>query len=447
MQKDYVLDANILLRDPDSMFGFADNRVHITYATVMELSSKKPVKGDHGHNAKEALDNIYKLLAQSTDPHSIPINGGTGALCLHPPGMTARAAKTASYDETLIHEIRELAILEETDGMVLVTNKPALHVIAFLNGLKAESYRNEQTFYDKSYKGWQDITVPSDVIDLLYSQHSVEADIVKELASDYNDTSKMFQYENEYYRLSDGRKESVAIFQSGILKHIDRYKNVFGVKPRNAKQAMLFHALAAPASDIPLVIIRGPAGTGKTFCALAAGLEANETGDYRNLMISRNHVLTEEDFGALPGDLGEKMKPLLGPFYDNLEDLLTKKEGSWQSAKQKMLELFENGEVEECALSYIRGRSIANRYFILDEAQNAGPRQMRNIITRAGEDTKIVICGDISQIDADDLDEYTNGLVFAAESMKGSPTCAQIVFDKEDCVRSRLASEALLRMK
>lgn len=327
MQKDYVLDASILLRDPDSLFGFADNRVHITYATIMELSAKLSMKGDPGYNAKEALDNINKLIEKSTDPRAIPINDGAGTLCLHSPG-----AKSFSYDETLVREVREHADFKGADRFVLVTNKPALRVMAFLNGLKAESYRNEQTFYDKSYKGWQNITVPSDIIDLLYKEHRMDAEMVAELSADYNDIAKMFRYENEYYLLSDGIKESVAIFQSGVLKQIDRYKNVFGIKPRNAKQSMLFHALT---SSIPLVIIRGSAGTGKTFCALAAGLEANEAEGYRSLMITRNHILTEEDFGSLPGDLSEKMKPLLGPFYDNLEDLLAKKEGSGRQQRQQ----------------------------------------------------------------------------------------------------------------
>lgn len=442
MQKDYILDANILLRDPGSMFGFDDNRVHITYATVMELSKKTSTNGDPGYNAKEALDNINKLLAANTEPRNIPLNNGAGTLCLHSP-----VAKSSVYDEALLNEIQNHPELRGMDRIILVTNKPTLRIMASLNGIRAESYRNEQTFYDKSYKGWQRITVPSNVLDMLYDKWKVDTGTVLDMSAGYNPNAKLFQYENEYYVLSDGRKEVIAIFQSGFLSRIDRFKPVYGVKPRNEKQSMLLHALTAPASSIPLVIVRGRAGTGKTFCALAAGLEAMETESYRNLMISRNHILTEDDFGALPGELDEKMKPLLGPFYDNLEDLLTKHEGSWAAAKSKMLNLFEEGQIEECALSYIRGRSIAKRYFILDEAQNAGPKQMRDIITRAGEDTKIVICGDISQIDVNDLDEYTNGLVYAAESMKGSPVCAQIVFDDDDSVRSRLVSEALARMK
>lgn len=148
MQKDYVLDANILLRDPGSIFGFEDNRVHITYATIMELSRKISMKGDPGYNAKEAMDNIDKLLITSRDPRTIPINEGAGTFCLHSPGV-----KAFGYDETLISEIREHPDFRETSGIILVTNKTALRIMASMNGLKAESYRNERTTSKFMHRG------------------------------------------------------------------------------------------------------------------------------------------------------------------------------------------------------------------------------------------------------------------------------------------------------
>lgn len=206
-----------------------------------------------------------------------------------------------------------------------------------------------------------------------------------------------------------------------------------------------------PVEKIPFVILKGPAGTAKTFLSLAAGLD--QTYDdprhsrYDSILISRNNVMADEDFGYLPGELRDKMNPLLAPFFDNLESLLRKDSGEDKSnISMQIDDMIETGVIEICALAYMRGRSITNKFLIVDETQNATRSQIRDIITRAGAGCKVVICGDPEQIDAHNLDKLNNGLVFASEKMKGSPLCAQVTFNENESVRSELAKEAIKRL-
>ena len=231
-------------------------------------------------------------------------------------------------------------------------------------------------------------------------------------------------------------------------------KKVYGVTPKNAAQVFALYALTAPASEIPLVILKGAAGSAKTFLSLAAGLDSidiNGRGNrslYNKGLITRNNVTSDDDFGYLPGDIDEKMTPLLAPFYDNLESLVRgSSDESNEQVQMQINDFFDSGMIKVCPLAYMRGRSITHSYLIVDEAQNSTRLQMRDIITRAGEGTKVIICGDPKQIDNIRLDRYNNGLVFAADKMKDSSLCAQITFGEHESVRSSLASEALRRLE
>ena len=208
-----------------------------------------------------------------------------------------------------------------------------------------------------------------------------------------------------------------------------------------------------PAEKAPLVIVKGMAGTSKTFYSLAVGLEKllnNPSGEYRRILICRPNAQFDSDIGFLPGDEQEKISPLMRPIIDNLEQLIdSNEEERYKDEAElqgKIDEIFGRNLIQMEALNFIRGRSIVKTYLIIDEAQNMTPNQVKGIITRAGKDTKIILLGDPKQIDRSFLDERTNGLSYASEHMKGSPLCWQISFTAEECERSILAMDAIKRL-
>lgn len=207
------------------------------------------------------------------------------------------------------------------------------------------------------------------------------------------------------------------------------------------------------AQSAPLVIIKGTAGTAKTFYSLAVGMEKvynNPTGEYRRIVICRPNAQFDDDIGFLPGDEKEKIAPLMRPIIDNLEQILDSDEKNRyeneEELSDKIEEVFERGIIQTEALNFIRGRSIAKTYLVIDEAQNMTPNQVKGIITRAGAGTKIILLGDPQQIDKPFLDERTNGLSYAAKHMMDSPLCWQITLSADECERSELAMDAIHRL-
>ena len=208
-----------------------------------------------------------------------------------------------------------------------------------------------------------------------------------------------------------------------------------------------------PASKAPLVIVKGMAGTAKTFYSLAVGLEKllnNPSGEYRRILVSRPYAQFDTDIGFLPGDEQEKISPLMRPVIDNLEQLIDSNEEKRyedeRALRGKIEEIFDRNLIQAEALNFIRGRSIVKTYLIIDEAQNMTPNQVKGIISRAGEGTKIILLGDPAQIDRPFLDERTNGLSYAAQYMKGSPLCWQVTLTADECERSALAMDAIKRL-
>lgn len=231
----------------------------------------------------------------------------------------------------------------------------------------------------------------------------------------------------------------------------------FGVKARNVGQRFMHEALLLDAQTAPLVLVKGTAGTAKTFYAMAAGLEmVLEQGVYHKILVCRPNAQFDEDIGFLPGNEQEKISPLLRPIIDNLEILFEKEDDYKKDRKEKnnaendlknrIDYLFDTGVIIAEAMNFMRGRSIKNTYLVIDEAQNLSPRQVKGIITRVGEGTKVVLLGDPEQIDHPLLDSRTNGLSYAAERMKGSPLCVQLTMLSEECERSALALDAARRM-
>lgn len=250
------------------------------------------------------------------------------------------------------------------------------------------------------------------------------------------------------------KKTQLGVYDGKRIVPLKYKKNrPFGVKPRNVGQYFLKEALLTNPDEVPLVIVKGMAGTAKTFYSIAVGLEKvynAESKEYRKILISRPNVQFDDSIGFLPGSEQEKIAPLIRPIIDNLEQIIDSDEEERykdeEELKGKIDELFERGIIVAEALNFVRGRSFVNTYLIIDEAQNMTPKQVIGVITRAGKGTKVILLGDPKQIDNPYLDEKTNGLTYASEHMKGSKLCYQVTLTAEECERSELAMEAINRM-
>lgn len=470
--KAYVLDTNILLESPKAIFGFDDNIVLITSTTLQELDSKKNKPGELGYNARECCRILEKLREENDNLlNGISINrkgDRYGILkiltcftkhSLLPDGYSLDIPDNKiintilKYESDIIddsYRLRRDVVLnkrfltkadETPSKIVLVTNDISMRINASVCGLDVQSYHNDEIRVEKEYLGRSLLEVNEGEFNELLTNDFIEY---------YSENEPL--EENEFIEVKCGNRKETAIHKDGLIKKID-IKNVFNVTPKNIAQKFALYALSAPVDEIPIVILKGSAGSAKTFLSLAAGLDAtynqNKENTYDKLLITRNNSqIHGEEFGYLPGSIEEKMMPLLSPFMDNIESLLRNSciNESNEQIQIQIDDMFNSGVVDVCPVAYMRGRSITHSYLIVDECQNATRSQMRDIITRIGSGTKLVLCGDPEQIDNHLLDKWNNGLTFASERMKGSPLCAQITFTEKECVRSDLAKDALKRL-
>lgn len=458
MKKNYVLDTNILLSSPNAIFGFADNNVFITATTLQELDKKKTSPGEVGFNARRVnhiLDELCMHSKELKTTGTIPLNheGGTLAfLTGYNETLLPKEFSCEVADNRIIAACKQLST--NTPNVFLVTNDVSMRTNAMICGVEVQEYKNDHIVDSEiaAYKGYRIVEVNAS---LMKKAANIATETIDPI--DYGITEPLT--ENEFVLITNKARESKAYFihKNGLLEKIPEGKTrAFGVKPMNDLQAFALYALTAPVEEIPLVIISGPAGSSKTFLSLAAGLDQTYDSKfeqkYNKVLISRNNVCADADFGYLPGDMEDKMMPLLAPFYDNLETLLSinvhtdNKVGLQTEIQMQIDDMFADKIIDICPLAYMRGRSITNSFLIVDEIQNATKSLVRDIITRAGNGTKIVLCGDPSQIDNHLLDKINNGLVYAADKMKGSPLCAQITFDEGSSVRSPLVKDAIVRL-
>lgn len=352
---------------------------------------------------------------------------------------------------------RILKVCKGLEGdVVLVTKDILLRIKAQIIGVKAEDFTAEQVpERSDQYPGRTEVYVPEESFKD-YKKKGIPIDQVY-VMDETGEKRKPELTENQFILLKADQST-----KKTVLGRVSKTKIVpleygkhkpYGISPRNAGQYFLQEALMQPAETAPLVIVKGMAGTAKTFYSLAVGLEKllnNPTGEYRRMMISRPNAQFDSDIGFLPGDEQEKISPLMRPVIDNLEQLIDSNEEKRYEKEEelagKIEEIFGRGLIKTEALNYIRGRSIVQTYLIIDEAQNMTPNQVKGIITRAGKGTKIILLGDPNQIDRPFLDERTNGLSFAAEHMKGSSLCWQVTLTAEECERSLLAMDAVKRL-
>lgn len=450
--KIFVLDTNILIDDAKAISGFGENTVCITDTTLEELDGLKKAPGDTGYNARQAIRQISSLREKGDYNIGIQMdNGGLFRI------LQYKNTNDAAYyifdeikaDNKIINTVLRTIRTNKGHEVILVTNDVAMQVKASIIGVKVQDYKNLKV-KGTEYDGRKVVILPDEQYNIVldYYDHgktqNVEIDRIKEICN--MDTDFVV---NEYVTLICGNLS--VLVRAGADGYFHRLNekafHPCEIEPRNAGQKCALDALMNP--EIPLVVLKGPAGCAKTFLALAAGLDGVLEGKYSKVIITRTNVLSDADIGYLPGSLEDKMSPLLAPYFDNLGTILRGKYGKKESSEQirmQMEDLLADGTIEIASMAYMRGRSLTDTFIIIDEVQNASPVQALTIVSRLGEGSKIVLCGDIGQIDAPYLSRENNGLVFTSERMKGSPLCAQVTFTSDESVRSALAYEAAVRM-
>ncbi|PLT34337.1 PhoH family protein [Bacillus sp. V5-8f] len=438
MGKIYVLDTNVLLQDPYSIFSFEENEVVIPAVVLEEVDSKKRYMDEIGRNARQVSKLIDSFREIGKLHEKIPLHNG-GFLRIELNHRSFHELQEIFVEKTNDNRIlavaKNLALEEQTKEngrtVILVSKDTLVRVKADAIGLTAEDFLNDRVVeLDHIYSGLREFFVPKEVLDRFYEKGSV---LCTEI------TKKPF-YPNEFVLLKDelgGSSSAIAIVDKSrttIKKLVFDQEHIWGIKPRNVQQIMAMEILLR--SDLPLVTLIGKAGTGKTLLALAAGLmQTEDLGQYKKLLVARPIVPVGKDIGYLPGEKEEKLRPWMQPIFDNLEYLFnTKKPGELDAILAGMSSI----EVE--ALTYIRGRSIPDQFIIIDEAQNLTKHEVKTILTRVGDRSKIVLMGDPEQIDHPYLDEYNNGLTYVVEKFKDQPIAGHIKLIKGE--RSGLAQLA-----
>ena len=458
MKKTYVLDTNVLIQAPYALRCFEEHTVVLPLVVLEELDGLKKAEGERGANARTAIRMLEELRL-------------SGHLCAGtrlPEGGLLRIEKNFVHvelppdlpedkaDNRILMVCRGLQEQNPEEQVVLVTKDLVLRIKADILGIKAEDFTTEQVSPDDAlYTGRAEVYLPEELAKE-FKKSGVPSEAVYQ-TDESGERKKPELTENEFLvlKLDQSSKKTLLGRVEGnrIVPLVYKKSRPYGVSPRNVGQYFIQEALMTGADKAPLVIIKGMAGTAKTFYSLAVGLEKlynNPNGEYRRIVISRPNAQFDEDIGFLPGDEQEKIAPLMRPVIDNLEQLLDSDEGRRYENEMllgdKISEIFERGLIQTEALNFIRGRSIVKTYLIIDEAQNMTPNQVKGIITRAGRGTKIILLGDPQQIDRPFLNERTNGLSYAANYMKGSPLCWQISLSAQECERSDLAMDAVKRL-
>ena len=437
IKKNILLDTSVCLTDSESIFKFGNNDIFLPLKVLEEIDKHKKRQDSVGINARKTIRFLDELRAKGNLQKGVRLGKGKGILKV----VSYEIAHEANFppdlninipDHIIIASAMAIAKLNSKRKTIVVSNDINMRVICDSLGLQAQDYKSEEvvTNTEELYDGFSQIVVDDETIDRFYVDEKIfldEFDLEDERLSP-----------NQYLMLSsvaNPKKTCLARYedaQSPLKKIIHTSIPDWNIKPRNKEQSFAIDMLLDP--SIKLVSLIGRAGSGKTLCAIAAGLQQTIGGEnlYSRLIVSRPIQPMGKDIGFLPGTMQEKMLPWLMPIQDNLKFLMGDKTN---------LEMYvDKGKIEIEALTYIRGRSISDAFIIIDEAQNLTRHEIKTIITRIGENTKIVLTGDIEQIDNIYVNETSNGLAHAVESFKGYKIAGHITFRKGE--RSELATLA-----
>lgn len=458
LKKTFVLDTNVLLHTPFALYSFDDNNIVIPEVVLEELDKFKKDNSELGANARHAARIIDELREKGSLNKGVKLdNGGTLRIEMNFHEVKLPESWLGSVNDNRILKVCK-GLHQNGEKVFLITKDVFARIKADVLGIATQDFFAEQApVYDEQYKGRKEVYTTEKNLNEFYKNSKL---LPEDLFHYPNSTSKKESVElftNEFLIIHSGKNEkqtALARFDGKEIVPLNfLQEHPFGVTPRNAGQKFIQEALMMDAEKAPLVIIKGSAGTAKTFYSLAVGLHkmvTEQSSPYRKILVCRPNVKFDEDIGFLPGTEQEKIAPFLRPVIDNLEVLIDNDENerykSEKELKDKIDELFDRKIINTEAIAFIRGRSIAKQWILIDEAQNLTPKQVKGIITRAGMGTKIILTGDPEQIDHPFLDIRTNGLSYAAEKMKGSPLCFQITLTDSECERSDLAYEAAKKM-
>ena len=444
IKKIQVLDTSVLLTDAAALTSFGSSDIILPLKVLEEIDKHKKRQDTVGSNARRVIRMLDAYREKKSLLKGVRIGRGKGILYVKGYQSSNMPILPQDLDPRIPdHIIIACALAEQQRNpkshVYLVSNDINMRVISDSVGLRCTDYKSNQVVEDrdKLYSGFAEHLVDEEVVDRFYSGEEVFLD---------QETKKIEFNQNQYIMLVSSTNEKKTALCKYVgnthpLKPVVRYKNgVWNVQARNKEQAFALDMLMNP--DIPIITLVGKAGSGKTLCAIAAGIEQTigmyEGGGrkecpYKKLIVSRPVQPLGKDIGFLPGTMEEKMIPWLAPIQDNLQFLM--------GNDRLMLEQYiEQGKIEIEALTYIRGRLISNAFIIIDEAQNLSVHELKTIITRVGEDSKIVLTGDIEQIDNMHIDETTNGLAYAVERFKSHAVAGHITLKKGE--RSKVATLA-----
>ena len=434
-KKIFVLDTNVILHDSSCIYQFQEHDVVVPITVLEELDQFKKGNETLNYHAREFVRSLDSLSGDKLFNGGVKIGTNRGKISIK---LEQQFHEKVAFnyacnkpDHHILNTTFHLAVDNSSRDVILVTKDVNLRMKAKSIGLMAQDYTTDHV---------KDISA-------LYAGRRIEENITEEFIDRMY--AEPYQLEvsalplakpllpNEYLIMRNEKKSALATFDpcTRSIKRVDKL-TAYGITPRNAEQTFALNALMNP--DIHLVTVSGKAGTGKTLLALAAALEKRKF--YRQIYIARPIVpLSNKDMGFLPGDIQAKLDPYIQPLFDNL-GVIQNQFHETEANFRRIKELHEAGKLVIAPLSYIRGRSLVKIYFIVDEAQNLTPHEVKTIITRAGEGTKVVLTGDIFQIDHPYLDSYSNGLSYLIDKMQGQKIYAHINLEKGE--RSELADLA-----
>jgi PhoH-like ATPase len=448
IKKIFILDTNVILHEPNAVFAFGNNTVVIPIKVIEEIDRFKRDLNETGRNARTfcrmldtmrqfgSLSNGVPLQIAADAIHPGKGHVVSGELRVHVRDISAQTeALFKAGDEGDLQILMAAIDLSKTNKkVILVTKDVNFRVRADVYGIHSVDYENDtHVNIDELYLGWRELKLPTDDVQNFYKR--------RELVIQTWDT---VPHPNEYFVLRDRENDKNTALakwdhkESKIVPILELPKGIWGVQPRNKEQRFAIDILMN--DQVPCVTLVGKAGTGKTMLALAAGLvKVLDENVYQKMLVSRSIFPLGKDLGALPGELEDKLKPWMQPIFDNFEFLLSSKSAG-RDRRVSYKTILEFGEVEIEALTYIRGRSLPNQWLVVDEAQNLTPHEIKTIITRAGEGTKVVMTGDPYQIDNPYVDASNNAITYVAEKFKDQALGGHIFLSKGE--RSELADLA-----
>ncbi|MGI6394049.1 MAG: PhoH family protein [bacterium] len=436
-RKIFVLDTNVILSDPKAIFNFAEHDIVVPMVVIEELDKFKKDMNQIGLAARAFARHVESLRKQGQLVEGVKLeSGGTIRIDTTADVELPGPKFNSSYADNIILAAA-YKITKENPGreVTLVSKDVNLRIKADVLGIKADTYRNETVNFNQLPRGYESLTVEGELIDRVFGPEK------KIPLSELAGTPFEHEKSNKFFMLTDEANEQhqgvvrIDPFENALVP-LKQFKGVWGLRARNFAQKLALDILMD--DRIKLVSLMGTAGTGKTLLAIACGLQkCLDEGKYTKMLVARPIYPMGRDIGFLPGTIEEKLKPWMQPVFDNLEYLLA---GYDSSSFGKMNDLLNSGVIEIEALTYIRGRSIPEQFIIVDEAQNLTPHEVKTIVSRVGENTKIVLTGDPFQIDNPYMNESSNGLSYIVDRFQNLPLAAHIILEKGE--RSALANAA-----